>query len=284
MANYLTVAEYVNAPTGIDVNNLVTVGGQPGQTAALQTAISKASGWIDNECNQPLVAGSFTELLRARYSRDGSISVHPRQSPLNQLLAVSIGSNASDMFTVASLASSFIDQQQYVLPFSAGALGWPFSLGGGSKFGKLLISLTSVSGWPNTVLTSAPAAGATSFTVATAAGFTPQLGSPCVDQVFTIYDGASTEVVNVTSVAGATVNCTALAFSHTVGVCVSGLPADIKGVAVTVTSAYLRERSSESIVMQNTLQPVGQQSGWDAPRSAALQSARQTLSSYQRVR
>ena len=284
MANYLTVAEFLNAPTGLDVNNLVPGGNQAAQTAALLTDISKASGWIDNELNQTLIAAPFTELSRARYSRDGSISFHPRQSPLNQLVSVSIGSNASDMFAVASLTSSFIDEQNYVIPFSSGALGWPFSLGGGAKFGRLLVSSTTISGYPNTILTSAPGIGATSFQVASSAGFTPQLGSPCVDQAFTIYDGASTEVVNVTSVVGSTINCTALTFAHTAGVCISGLPADIKGVAVTVTVAYIRERSSESIVMQNTLQPTGMQTGWDAPRSAALQSARQTLSSYRRIR
>ena len=45
--NYLTVAEYKNAPTAIDYDNLVVGGNQAAQDAELLANIARASSFID---------------------------------------------------------------------------------------------------------------------------------------------------------------------------------------------------------------------------------------------
>jgi hypothetical protein len=49
---YLSVAEYKNAPTAIDYDNLVVGGNQAQQDAELLTVIGRASSWINTHLNQ----------------------------------------------------------------------------------------------------------------------------------------------------------------------------------------------------------------------------------------
>ena len=62
--SYLTIAEYKNAPTAIDYNNLVTGGTSAQQDAELASVIQRASSWIDIYVNQPLIAQNFLEQCR----------------------------------------------------------------------------------------------------------------------------------------------------------------------------------------------------------------------------
>lgn len=284
---YLTIAEYRAAPTAVDTNNFILNDTQPAQDAALAQVIARASAWIDNTCNQPLIASLHVENKRPRYNRYGALSIHPDRTPLNQLVALSVGTNGANLYTVTDLTGAFIDEGNWIIPSSpAGAVSPISSFGSGmsGRGSQVLTRLTTVSGWPNTTLASAPAVGATSFTVVSPVGFTPALGSDVADMTVTIFDGVNTETITVLSVAGSTLNCAPLGFAHTSGVAVSGLPGDVKEAAILAVSGFIRARQSETLTLSNVLQAQGAQQPMDAPRSRALYDAKLMLNSYGRVR
>ena len=75
--SYLTIAEYKNAPTAIDYNNLVTGGTSAQQDAELASVIQRASSWIDIYVNQPLIAQNFQEQSRTRITQEGFMVISP---------------------------------------------------------------------------------------------------------------------------------------------------------------------------------------------------------------
>lgn len=285
MQMYLTPLEYRSAPTAIDTNglDLTQPTSQAAQDAALTTIIARAGGWIDKNF-QPLIATTRVDLRRVGFQPDGFLSIHPDRAPLNQLIAVAVGTHAGNLVAVSDLSGAFIDQENWVIPSTVAGLGWPFSLGGGGARGQVLAKLTSVGGWPNTTIVSGGAQGSTALTVASGVGFTPALGSDVADQTITIYDADKTETITVTSVAGNVLTCSALAYTHVAGVAVSGLPGDVKEAATLVVSAFIRERSSEALTMSTSLMTPGQPGGQDKPAAAGMGRARMLLADYARVR
>jgi hypothetical protein len=64
---YLTTQEYRNAPTAIDIDNLVFNSQDPeAQDNELANVIARASSWVDTYCNQILGATYETETQRSR--------------------------------------------------------------------------------------------------------------------------------------------------------------------------------------------------------------------------
>jgi hypothetical protein len=72
---YLTLGEFKNAPTSIDIDNLVFNSQDPDtQDSELVNVIARASSWIDTFCNQVLAATTESEQQRSRWvPSDGSI-------------------------------------------------------------------------------------------------------------------------------------------------------------------------------------------------------------------
>ena len=282
---YLSAAEYRAAPTAVDSNNLVAGGNQAVQDAALLEQIRRASSWINNELNQSVIAASRVELHRARYQRDGTLSIRTNGTPANQLLGLSLGTHAGDLAVVSDLSGAFIDEGQWVIPNTGvNAGGYPIQFGPRvTAGGRLLAKLTVVSGWPNTTLTASAIAGATTITVASGAGFTPALGSDVASDSVQIIDGALTETVTVSSVAGNVLTVSALVNAHSSGAVVSSMPGAIKEAATLVTSAFIRTRGSEAIIMAQGTTP-GPSAGDMANRGPSLGAAARMLVTYRRVR
>lgn len=285
MANFLTVAEYRASSTGQDSANLIPGGNQAAQDAELLRRIFNASAWMEDRATSPLIAASRVEMIRCRYQRDGTLSLHPRAAHLNQLTAASIGTNAADLATL-SITGAFIDEQQWIIPQASGI--WTSSSGsvqfGASTIGRLLAKLAHVTGWPNTTITSSPNnAGATTITVADPSGFTPFLGSVVADESVRIIDGALTETITVSAVNGSVLTISALANAHNAGTVVSMLPGDLKEAAIMATSAFLRARTSDAMVMAQTTQPGGPVNR-DTQRWQLLADAARIIDNYGRVR
>ena len=247
---YLTLAEYKNAPTAIDLDNLVWNSQDPDvQDAELSNVIARASSWIDTYCNQVLAATTETENMRARISQDGTIRVHPRYNPIIALVGFSYGNPSTQMNPVdPSLA--WIEDYQIIIP--AGNLGFNYTYQGPLQFGlpatprsEMFINLQYVAGYANTTITSATQ-GATSLTVADPTGITAGL-------TLKIYDGFSSEFITVASTytfGSTTIPLTSpLAYSHASGVSISALPPAIKEAAILVTTSMLKVRGDNSMVM-----------------------------------
>lgn len=280
---YLTVAEFKQAPTAVDVDDLVGGGSAAVNDQELANVIARASSWIDSYCGQVLAATVDTETFRARVSRDGFLKLHPRYWPIIEVVSASYGSNPTLMNTLDP-TTAWIEQQSVVFPLQ----GIAASFLGAIQFSRVysplaeqFVSMTYVNGYANTELTATATIGATSITVKDATGFLP-------GQKFTIYESDTTEVCQVASTftpvqgAGTVTLASGLAHSHSVGVNASALTPAIKQAAIFMTSSILKARGNATLVM-STLTP----SQFMEKNPSAMndyQAALELLKPYRRVR
>lgn len=252
---YLTLSEYKNAPTAIDYSNLVNGGSQAQQDAELASVIQRASSWIDIHCNQPLSAQYFTEQQRTRITPEGFLVIAPDYNNIIALTALSYGVTPTNMITAdpTTLNQTWMEKAQMVYPLSQ--LGLTYSSMGPLSFGfpptsrsRIYANYTYVAGFTNTFIASATA-GATTFTVQSATGITP-------NDYLTIYDGQYTETVFTTSdyaFGSTTVTITSpLQYAHSSGVSIGSLPQAIKEAAILITTDFLKVRGDNSLSMAVT--------------------------------
>ena len=254
---YLTLSEFKNAPTALDYGNIVAGGNQAAQDAELTNAIYRASSWIDQYCSQILGATTNVERQRVRFSNDGTLRIHPQYHPIVALTALSFGPTPTSLTSVPDCSPAWIEDQSIIFPAAGASLSYstsgPLGFGfGGPAGAQVFAQYTYVNGYVNSVLAASALAGASSVTVDDASGIIPGQG-------LRIYDGANTEnvVVGSSYVFGSTTVplSTPLAYAHSSGVALSGLPAAIKEACILLTSAYLKIRGDASLVLDVTNQP-----------------------------
>src|SRR5665213_2979273 len=82
---YLTAAEYENAPTSMDISNLIPGGSAQSNLNSLIETINRASSWVDQfTCGAwgSLCATQNQENARVWGNRMGQIIVHPKYWPI----------------------------------------------------------------------------------------------------------------------------------------------------------------------------------------------------------
>lgn len=280
---YLTNAEYKQAPTAVDVDDLVGGGSEAVNDQELSNVIARASSMIDAYCGQVLAATQDTESFRARISRDGFLRVHPRYWPIVSVVSGSYGSFPNQL-TPLDPTTSWIEQMAIVFPLQ----GFGTSFFGPIQFGGIyqpnmeqFVNLTYVNGYANTVLADDISALDTVLPVSDLTGFVP-------NQQFMIYDGSSTEILRVSSAwvpttgAGDLTLEVACKFAHLKGVSVSALPPAVKQAAIYMVNSLLKARGNSAIVM-GSLTPGYVQQG-SASGDADLDAAKKILEPYRRVR
>lgn len=282
-APYLTVAEYKQAPTAIDVDDLVGGGTSAINDQELLNVIGRASSWIDSYCGQVIGATQDTEASRGFISRTGFLTVHPRYWPVLEVTALSYGPLPTLLASV-SVGDLWIEQQSVVFPIQgfSQAFAGPIQFRG--NYGttqEQFISITYVNGYPNTTMSASVGASVTSLPVADLTGFLPGMR-------FTIYDADKTEICTVASSfttaqgAGNLTLASGLQYSHALGISVSDMPAGIKQAAIFVTSAILKARGNAALVMQsltpNTIQTANPSAASD------LEAAWDILKPFRRIR
>jgi len=255
---YLTVAEYKNAPTAIDYDNLVVGGNANAQDAELGRTILRASSFLNEYLNQDLVAQSYTETQRVRMTGNGYIALHPFSNPIISLSSFQYGTDPNNLVTLPDCSVAWFEPQEIIIPLSQIATTYssagPLSFGytGGTR-SVVFTKYDYVAGYVNTLLAAQATAGATSLTVVSGAGI--QAGA-----VLRINDGANQESVTVASAytyGSTTVPLTsALAYTHAAGVAIGNLPSAIKEAAILVTTAFLKTRGDNSMTMNITTQPT----------------------------
>jgi len=270
MAMYLTVAEFKNAPTAIDCTNIIPGASQAQNDAELTNVIRRASAWINQICKMPtLEATSNTEIKEVCLNSAGVLRIHPdmvpiitlldsvqyKISPISNWVPLSItGINVFPRYFVSYNLAQVMISPQGVQPFALTPYRSPY-VKWNMKNIPLMLQYTYINGYPNTVLTTNSAIGATSITVKNAIGM--------VNQTLTIYDSDKTEDVTILSVVGNVVTLASpLLFAHVAGMAVSALPDSVKQAAILLTSFLIQERGSLSISMgETTLQGLKQTSG-----------------------
>jgi hypothetical protein len=250
---YITVAEYKNAPTSIDYNNLVVGGNSGAQDAELANVILRASSYMNEYLNQNLVANQYVETQRVRMNSMGYIALHPNNFPVVALVDFQYGTDPNSLTTLGDCSKAWFESQQLIIPLSQ--LSTNYSSQGALAFGapaaprqQMFTKYTYVAGFVNTGIVTATA---TQSTLTVSSGLGIEAG-----QILRIYDGASSETVIVASTyttASTTVPLTsALVYSHAAGVAIGNLPTALKQACILITTAFIKVRGDSSMTMSIT--------------------------------
>jgi hypothetical protein len=258
-SGYLTVPEFRNMATFLELDNLVT-GGSAGQnTAELANELRRASAWADRyvkngEGGPTLGARLRTEQLRGRVDRDGMITLRPRGTsggiPVRTVTGFSYGVTTTTLTALTDLSGVWIDGSAVSVPLGSYSGAWTGSLNIGrpSVGGEFFVALSYVSGWPNTILTANTLASATSLTVQDATGIRAGDVLDLIDPGDPTSPDTSSEQVTVASVSSNTLTLTAgLVNAHTAAseIGVSALPPDAKKAVSFVARSFLSRRGPE---------------------------------------
>jgi hypothetical protein len=280
---YLTIAEFKNAPTSIDYDNLVIGGNGNAQDAELARVIMRASSFMDEYLNQNLVADSITETQRARVTGQGWIALHPFNNPIIALESFQYGADPNQLSTLNDCSQVWFEKQQIIIPLAGNTLTWssqgPLSFGAASAspYVQMFCKYTYVAGFVNTLSTGV--AAATSMTVESGKGI-------LAGATLTIYDGAKTEkvtVANTYTYGSTTVPLTTpLIYDHA-AVATGNLPTALKQACILLTTAFLKTRGDGSMTMNITTAPTSNISG-DMRYSSEIKLALDMIDKFRRVR
>jgi hypothetical protein len=281
---YITVAEYKNAPTSIDFDNLVVGGNAQAQDAELANAILRASSYMDEYLNQNLRASTQVETQRVRITGQGTIALHPNNNPVISLQSFEYGADPNNLVSLPDCSTAWFESQQIIIPLAN--MSTTYSSAGPLAFGpygaprqQMYTKYQYTSGYVNNLIATAVAA-ASSMTVQSAEGIVAGM-------TFRIYDGASSERVTVASnyvYGSTTVPLTApLGFTHASGVAFGNLPTTIKQACILITTAFLKVRGDRSLTMNITTQPSGNISG-GMLYGSEIDLALKMLDLYKRIR
>lgn len=247
---YLTIDEYKQAPTSVDVDDFVGGGTMALNDVELGNVIARASSWIDSHCGQVLGATQDTESLRARISRDGMLHIHPRFWPVTSVVSASFGYAPNQQQTLDP-TTAWIEPMEVTFPL----VNYSLQFSGQIQFSRVYaqnadqyVTITYTNGYATSVLTAATLAAATSLPVKDITGFLPGMR-------FTIYDGVNTEIVQVASSftpgtgAGSVTLAAGCVYTHNAGVSASALPPAVKQAAIYMTNVILKSRGNSALVM-----------------------------------
>lgn len=280
---YVTVAEYKNAPTAVDIDNLVVGGNAAAQDAELSNVILRASSFMDEYLNQNLNASTQTENQRCRFSSNGYLIFHPNNSPVISLQSLSYGTDPNGLTALSDPSKCWFEDQQIIAPLSQLSGSYssqgPLAFGTGTPRQQVFVRYNYTSGYVNNLISSATAA-ATSMTVQSADGIVAGMQ-------LRIYDGGNSERITVASdyTYGSTTVplASALAYTHASGVTFGNLPQTIKEACILITTAFIKIRGDNSLTMNITTQPSGNVSG-ATMYGGEIAIALKMLDLYKRIR
>lgn len=281
---YITIAEYKNAPTSIDYNNLVVGGDATAQDAELTRVIARACSFLDEYLNQNLVATSYTETQRTRFTPSGTIALHPQTWPIISLSSFQYGADPNNLVTLPDCSVSWFEDQQIIIPVSQLSTTYssagPLAFGGaGTNAQRIFVKYNYVGGYVNNAVATATQ-GATSMTVQDATGIV-------AGGKYRFNDNSYSETVTVASnyVYGSTTVplTSALLYTHASGVTFGNLPNAIKQASIMMTTAFLRVRGDSSMTMSITTFPQANVGG-NQRYGNDVQMALDMVNLYRRIR
>lgn len=287
---YVSAAAFRAHPTYLDTDGLRVGDPNPAdQTAQLAVTLLEASGWADNQCNQPLGAHAWTQRCRSRIDRAGNLKFHPDHGPLIALSSVGYGMSPTALTTFSGASAWVEDGTNVVLPLG-GNTTWSGSLQFGLPMsGEVFVQATYTAGYVATVIGAASTAGATSLTVADPTGVIPggqyRIWEPAVEETVTVSPTWTPPTATVPPTATTVALAAPTLSAHTAGGDFSGMPAEVRTAVIQYATALLmRPDSTAEDEFPNT--SLGSDTRRNDPRngSGLIADAVRTLSSYGRVR
>jgi hypothetical protein len=283
---YISVAEYKNAPTALNIDMLVVGGNAAAQDAELAQVILRASSYMNEYLNQNLVATQYTETQRIRYSASGGYyALHPYNAPIVSLSAFYYGANPNQLNELQDCSIAWFEGQQIIIP--GNQIGWNYTSQGPLQFGGSIgqsnwtfTKYTYIAGFANTELAANTNVGATSIIVDNPTGI-------LAGEQYRIFDGQRTERVTVGNsyVYGSTTVPLAspMVFAHGAGADFSNLPNVIKQACILITSAFIKMRGDASTTMAYTTSPSGNIAG-SVRYGSDIAVALDMVNKYRRIR
>ena len=291
----VTVTELLQAPTGINwssINEASTA--TAAETVEQSNILDRASSWVSNYIyGRDARCDATTDTETARIARnhtkcyvdnDGWMWFRTDMYPILSVSSMQWGIAGAGDAPVTYNALTVANLQLYGEGYRVNRIAdysqdWSFLQGYG------LIKATYVNGWPNATLLAAASSSAStvSLTVDTTLGMSAVAGA--LGNSLTIYDGANTEIVTVSSVTDGThVVVASLANAHTPSatnvVGLSALPSDIKWATICACIHFARERGTDAVVMAAT---GNVRATPPAARGNALEEAKAYLAPFRRI-
>lgn len=284
---YVAPWEFLNAPTGVDTNQLVPGGSASANQAALVMQLQRASTLADNLCQKVLAATVDTQYGKYRVQSDpwsGPVVKVPLDfTPVVAISAVSAGWTPGALTALSDLSGVSIGKKAAVIPlYPGGNSTGPLtsSLSGGSH---AYVSVQYVNGWANTSLTAAPSGA--SLAVASDLGIVP-------GQQLRLANATASETVTVAPgyTPAATGNPTAVPLTaapvgtYTTGDLVTAMPQDIKQAVILLAKDLIKTRASQSIEFGHIGGDApGAQHGMPAGVTSDYELALEILAPYRRA-
>lgn len=244
---YITVEEFLAAPTALEIDDLIPGGTAAQQQQAIADQIARASSWIDIICRQVLAATLNIERDRYRIRRDGMVSVPLRYKPVLEVTGIKFGRSPADMAELTDFSN--VDVKRYsvdipVFPAYHGNTVGPYAVGS-----RILVEVSYINGWCNALLASAVITGATTIPVDPAIGI-------YVGSGLRISDGSESEVVTVGAIAGNVLTVPPIQFDHAAGVSISNIPPAVKQACVLLTAVLIQTRGNDAIILDSVENPT----------------------------
>jgi hypothetical protein len=288
---YVSPAAFRAHPTYLDTDGLRVGDPNPAdQTAQLAVTLLEASGWADNQCNQPLGAHTWTQRCRSRIDRAGNLRFHPDHTPLITVSTVGYGTTPTALTTIDGAGAWIEDGTNVVLPLGGGNTAWSGSLQFGVPMsGEVFVQSTYTAGFVATALGADSAASATTLTVADPTGIVPggqyRIWEPGVEETVTVSPTWTPPAATVAPTPASVTLAVPTLFAHASGSDLSGMPSELRDAVIQYATAKLmRPDSTAEDEYPNT--SLGSDTRRNDPRngSGLIAEAARTLSSYGRVR
>lgn len=276
---YISVSQYKYAPTAMDTETLEPDGGAIDQTQVLADVIGRASAWADRIVfgTSPSAKGASlcaSQSIQTGFVRmiNGELRLSCDYKPILELSGLSLGTGPGD---IAGATQDVANQIRFgirtiyvpgepILPVGGSRMGLV------SRSGRIYAVWSYVAGYAHLRLAADADQGESTIEVepngpaGTLLGVYP--GTP-----LGIDDIGVTESVNVQSVSGTTITLDSpLANDHTVPVegpdfiPVTAIPADVQQAVIFLTTALIKTRGDNSIVLDEITEPTKLQSTADA--------------------
>ncbi|MEU1800901.1 hypothetical protein [Streptomyces sp. NPDC019937] len=291
---YVSAAAFRAHPTWMDLDGLRPGNPDPAaQDAVLTSLLLQASGWADNECDQPLGAHLYTQTARVRTDRAGMLRIHADHGPVTAVTSFAYGSSPTSLTTLASPQAWVEDGTNLVVAVGGASGAWTGSLqlGFGTAPGaEMFVRLSYVAGRAATQLAEAAQAGATSLTVADPTGIEPggqyRIWEPDAEETVTVSPLWQPPAPAALPAPASVLLASPTAMGHEAGHDFSGLTADQRLAVVNYVTAMLMRPDTTAEDEYPDSTTGSSTRGKDSRRTGAglIAEARRILCSYKRVR
>ncbi|WP_284984294.1 hypothetical protein [Arthrobacter sp. efr-133-TYG-118] len=275
---YVTPSEFRNAPTGVDVSQLIPGdSNQTHQAAALVMQLQRASAVADRICRKVLGATLDTQAGYYRVQNvDGvgpALKVPLDFTPIIAVCGASAGPTPSSMAAVTDLSNVWIGKKAVTIPVGASRCA-----------GKQYATVSYLNGWANTTLQAAAVPAAVSITVTTALGIMP-------GQQLTLLNTSNSEIVTVDPAyipSNTATNVlipvtTPIVGTYAAGDTVTNMPGEIKQAVILIAKSLILTRGSDAIEIASTNAQPTHMSGVEPAVASDLEFAEFLLSDYIRA-